>query len=268
VIRERCLVAFDFETTGLQPFCDRIVEFGAVKFDCSGTVIGQFQELANPGQPISPGAMAVHGITDADVRGCPPLAEVLRRFVEFIGPSDNLPFAHNAKFDVGFLAHEMAREGLPFTGHTILDTMEVARRLVRQQSYSLEAVSRALRIQQPNAHRALADALTVKAIVLAFIRKNPGSDAFEILASSSPRLSLHNSGIEQIDLTLEFPEIANAMIDAQEFVFTYRGGPNPGQTCTAVPKAAFIYKDKRYLSAFCTENRAFRNFCLDQIEIK
>lgn len=265
---ERYLVAFDFETTGLQAFTERIVEFGAVKFDCSGNVVGQFQELANPGRPIPADAVRVHGITDAEVAGCAPSAEVLRRFVEFIAPSDNLLFAHNAKFDAAFLAHEMAREGIAFTNHTILDSMEIAQRFLSQRSYSLEAVSRTLRIPQPNAHRALADALTVKDIVLAFIRKNPGAEPYAALAASAPNLSLHRAGIEQFDVTLEFPEIANAMLEATEIRFIYQGGSIPGQRRSAIPKAVFIFKDKRYLSAFCTESQALRTFNLDLISVE
>ena len=36
-------LAFDVETTGLNPAIDRVVEFGAVRFDRSGREIGQFQ---------------------------------------------------------------------------------------------------------------------------------------------------------------------------------------------------------------------------------
>lgn len=267
VTAERYLVAFDFETTGLQAFSERIVEFGAVKFDCSGNVVGQFQELANPGRPIPADAVRIHGITDADVAGCAPSAEVLRRFVEFIAPSDNLLFAHNAKFDAAFLAHEMAREGISFSNHTILDSMEVAQRLVKQHSYSLEAVSRTLKIPQPNAHRALADALTVKDIVLAFIRRNPGSEPYGALAASAPHLSLHRAGIEQIDVTLEFPEIANAMFESSAINFIYQGGSIPGQRHSAIPRAAFIFREKRYLSAVCPESHGLKTFNLDLITV-
>ena len=39
--------AFDFETTGLNPATDRIIELGAVKFRGS-EIVGEYQALVDP----------------------------------------------------------------------------------------------------------------------------------------------------------------------------------------------------------------------------
>lgn len=261
---KRHLVAFDVETTGLSPFSDRIVEFGAVKFDPSGEIVATFEELVNPGQPIPPEVTAIHGITDAAVRDCPSLESVSPLFRAFLGPFTNLLFAHNAIFDTRFLAHELVRQGLPLTDFAIFDTIDVARRLVHERSYKLGLVAEALGIRQTGAHRALADALTVKEIVVAFIQRSSPENAFSFLETALPSFSLGGVGVEPVDLKDEFEEIWAAMQASREATFTYWGGTNPGQTRCVVPKAAFAYKQKRYLSALCTNN-TLRTFRLDQI---
>ena len=69
-------IAFDLETTGIQPKTDAIVEIGAVRFEGSEPV-GRFSTLINPGRPIPPEASAVNGITDEMVADQPMVENVL-----------------------------------------------------------------------------------------------------------------------------------------------------------------------------------------------
>src|SRR5262249_30512080 len=63
------LVAFDTETAMHAPL-DRLVEIAAVRFR-GGEKVAEFSTLVDPGCPISPEAIAIHGIDDAAVRGAP-----------------------------------------------------------------------------------------------------------------------------------------------------------------------------------------------------
>lgn len=149
-------VAFDFETTGLHPAIDRIVEFGAVRF-----VIGQeqaeFSELANPGMAIHPDAARVSGITDQMVAGKPPVAAVLPQFMAFAG--DAILIAHNAEFDAGFLRSELQRAGLPTVENLIIDTQLLAQKAFPgKKSYALQNLVDMLGIPANVAHRARDDA--------------------------------------------------------------------------------------------------------------
>src|SRR6516225_1314648 len=81
-------VAFDLETTGLSAASDRIVEVGAVRFDSSGEVLGEFERLVNPLRPSGPGARAVHGISDAELALAETAEVVLPEFVDFLGDPD------------------------------------------------------------------------------------------------------------------------------------------------------------------------------------
>jgi DNA polymerase III epsilon subunit family exonuclease len=105
-------LALDTETTGLFPIMHRLVEIGAVRFRLDGRDLASFQSLINPQTPITQNVQQVHGITDAMVRGKPTFEHVLPRFIEFLGESDTILLAHNALFDLGFLAMALTRLGI------------------------------------------------------------------------------------------------------------------------------------------------------------
>jgi DNA polymerase III epsilon subunit family exonuclease len=162
-------VAFDLETTGLLAQVDRVVEVGAVRFAGSGGEISTFQSLVRPDRPMSPSARAVHGISDADLADAPGAAEVLPRFLDWLGePSGSTLLAHNAAFDAGFLGRELARAGLPAAGWVVADTLALARSTwPGATSHRLERLSGRLGLDGSDAHRALADARRVRGVWLA-----------------------------------------------------------------------------------------------------
>lgn len=166
--------AFDFETTGLNPAKDRIIEIGAVRV--RGGVIGEtFHTLVNPGIPIPPEATAIHGITDADVASQPLVAEVFPEFLEFI--SGTVLFAHNAPFDMRFLQQALRTHGLPDHRLPVLDTLTFARRVFPcRYSYSLQNLAAWLGLDAQNAHSALDDALVcARLFQICVIRSGGGS---------------------------------------------------------------------------------------------
>lgn len=150
-------VAFDFETTGLYPASDRIVEFGAVRFR-GDSVLAEFELLADPGIPISPDAARVSGISDADVAGCRPVADVVPEFVGFL--ANAVLVAHNAPFDLGFLRAAVQGAGLGDVRNLVVDTQTLAiKAFPRRRSYSLQNLAVDLGLPPNRAHRALDDAV-------------------------------------------------------------------------------------------------------------
>src|SRR4030042_5800238 len=73
---EKEFVAFDLETTGLNPETDHITEIGAVKFTLTKQT-DIFDELIDPGKSIHPDAVRVSGLTDEMVQGQPVIGDVL-----------------------------------------------------------------------------------------------------------------------------------------------------------------------------------------------
>ena len=107
-------VYYDFETTGPNPAVDEAVQFGAV---CRGE---GFARLVRPlRRRVSPGAAAVHGLTDAKLRGAASFAVVWAEFLVFLAPlatgARHVVFVgHNSwTFDDPLLAAELQRHELP-----------------------------------------------------------------------------------------------------------------------------------------------------------
>jgi DNA polymerase-3 subunit epsilon len=98
--------AFDIETTGLDPKLDRIVEFGAIKFDRRG-IMARYSTLVNPEIPMPAEASRVNGISDAMLSGKPVIEETLPHFLKFI--QNTVIVAHNAPFDCGFVNESLNR---------------------------------------------------------------------------------------------------------------------------------------------------------------
>jgi len=117
-------IAFDLETTGIQPKTDAIVEIGAVRFD-GAEPLDTFCTLINPGRPIPPEASAVNGITDEMVAGKPTVENVLTDFAAFCG---DLPLvAHNAPFDFKFLLTAVDTHKAKAPSGAVLDSCALSR---------------------------------------------------------------------------------------------------------------------------------------------
>lgn len=155
-------VAFDVETTGLDPNIDRIIEISAVRFT-EWAPSATFSSLICANRKISASASAVNGITDKDLKNAPIEAEVMKAFSDFIGSGgfqgDLLMVAHNASFDKSFVESALHRCGIP-CDLTCEDTLLMSRRLLPGlDGYTLSHVATALQVEQTQAHRATDDAL-------------------------------------------------------------------------------------------------------------
>jgi len=158
-------LALDVETTGLDARTCRIVEIGALLFSpAEGSFDGtRLDRLVDPGMPIPPRVTAIHGITDADVRGAPSFADIAHELTSLAKGA--IIVAHNAPFDIGFVRSELARAGLPSLGGPILDSLVLARAAFPgRASYSLPRLAAAFRISTARSHRALDDAIVAAKI--------------------------------------------------------------------------------------------------------
>ena len=152
-------VAYDTETTGFSPAKNRILEIGAVKFR-NGQVIEEKSWLINPGQPISYWAREAHGISNEELTNCPTFKDIYPEFHAFIDGC--VLFAHNARFDVGFIREEIARNGLEKDCEPTLDSLRLFRTWWPDlPSHTIGGLTEALQINTDVFHRALADTLYI-----------------------------------------------------------------------------------------------------------
>lgn len=152
-------VAYDLETTGLSPEGDDIIEIGAIRI-VNGLEADTFREFVKPAKKeISDRVAALTGITNDHVAGARGVDRVMADFAEFVG-KDPLVGFNNVSFDARFL--EAAGPKLKNRQFDVmLYAMQFQKALGFQQArVSLKALNEKLRIQNPQAHRALADAIT------------------------------------------------------------------------------------------------------------
>jgi DNA polymerase-3 subunit epsilon len=157
-LAETTFCILDVETTGTSAAVDQICEIGAVKVR-GGEVLGTFQTLVNPGRAIPPRISVITGLTDAIVAPAPRIEQVLGPLHRFLG--DAVFVAHNASFDLGFVRAALARAGYDDYRPTVVDTLALARRLVRSEVRDCRLGTLAERFSLPHrpSHRALDDAL-------------------------------------------------------------------------------------------------------------
>lgn len=99
----------DFETTGLSPDHDRVVEMAIVALRPGQEPEVVFDSLIHPERPVA--ATEIHGITDADVDDAPPFAAVASSILAAL--ANRVVCSHSASFAVAFLRAELARCGRP-----------------------------------------------------------------------------------------------------------------------------------------------------------
>lgn len=148
-------VAFDLETTGVNPVSDYIVEIGAVKFSGCNAIEG-FGQLINPGIAIPHEASSVNGITDDMVADQPVIQDVLSKFADFCG---ELPLvAHNAPFDFKFLLSDVEKYKSLAPKGTVLDTLSLSRKIFPGiANYKLGTLVRHFNFPSGTFHRAEED---------------------------------------------------------------------------------------------------------------
>lgn len=93
----------DTETTGVSKD-DKICEIAFSQVDEHLNVLYSTRSLINPERPISHGAGAVNGLTDAMVADAPTIEEFMAGEGQVLLGDDVVIVAHNAAFDMKYLA--------------------------------------------------------------------------------------------------------------------------------------------------------------------
>jgi DNA polymerase-3 subunit epsilon len=107
-IHKTPIAVIDFETTGLTPGLDRVVEISVYRLEPGKSPYLAFDTLVNPQCPMS--ATEIHGITDDDVINAPIFSEIAGDFVDSL--SGCVVSAYNVYFDIKFLYYELKQAGV------------------------------------------------------------------------------------------------------------------------------------------------------------
>jgi DNA polymerase-3 subunit epsilon len=152
-IDETPMAVIDFETTGLSPGYDRVVEVSVVRIDPGSRPRLVLDSLVNPGRRVA--ATEIHGITDRHVVDAPLFDDLAGDLLHAL--SDSVVVAHNVYFDLKFLRFELDRLGL-FQDVPHVCTM-YSRPLLELKACSLNEACLVDRIDYTPAHTSRSDSM-------------------------------------------------------------------------------------------------------------
>lgn len=164
----------DFETTGLDPAIDRIVQLAAVVVNGQGDIISSFDTIVRPQSPdeYEHGAEHIHGISAEQVSDGMPLRQALEQLWSI--SAGNVFTAHNAKFDLGFLHAESERVGIAERIDTYIDTLALSRRTTGTnvtRRHNLFALCEHYGIERDKVHNARSDATATAQLLMHLIHE-------------------------------------------------------------------------------------------------
>ena len=169
LLQDVTFACLDTETTGLSAAGGgRICEV-AISLSRNGQKIEEFSTLLNPGMPMHPDVIAIHGITNEMVASAPSFADIVPKLLAIL--EGCVLVAHNAEFDLSFLRCEMEHCGLRMPDYPVLDTLKLARKNGRFQRNNLGMIAATLGIDAAGAHRAMADVRMTEKILYIFLNE-------------------------------------------------------------------------------------------------
>ena len=173
-LRNVSFAVVDFETTGLNPETDRIVQFAAIIMNGEGDIIDSFDTIVKPESPseYQHGAEHIHGISAEQVANGMPLRIALEQLWSI--SSGNVFTAHNAAFDLGFLHAESERVGIEGRIEFHIDTLELSRRTTGADTtrrHNLFALCEHYGIERDQVHDAKSDATATAQLLMHLIKE-------------------------------------------------------------------------------------------------
>lgn len=260
-------LAFDFETTGLSAFRDRVVELGVCTFRLDRPERSTYSQLFNPGQEIPAAVIAIHSIDNATVQSAPTLAEKADEILALM--QGRILVAHHASFDIAFLTCELQRLGKNPPEVIVLDSFQLARRLLPgAPSYKLSELLRYLELEMDGqAHRALPDALACADLFQACLQRLPQWESLSLQALLQQHPQIRVDAQAHPEQQTATQRLLNQAIAAQsDLLIAYTNARNETLKRRVSPLLLGGYGRYSYLEAFCHLRGENRQFLLHRIE--
>lgn len=153
---KRSFCILDTETTGFSADSHEITEIAALRVGEGFEIIAETSCLVRITNRVSSHITAITGITDGMLRKHGrPLPEALADLHRFV--DGHTVYAHNARFDRGFLNASAQRAGLEIRFPVECSIPLFKRLLPGQDRYGLQALAGTFQLDDEGSHRALAD---------------------------------------------------------------------------------------------------------------
>ena len=247
------IIFYDVEATGLNVIRDRIIQIGMIKYFVDGRSPDEREYLVNPGVPISEEAMAVHGITPADVARKPTFQQLAEELFNFIGDAD-LAGYHSNQYDLPMIMEEFARCGfeLNLVDRNLVDVQRI---FYRMEPRTLGAAHRYYcGSEMVGAHDALSDVKATVAVLDGQLEMYKGRDlntgndevVHEPVKPDADLLHAFTNDLKTVDATKRLKYDQNGQI-----VFNF--GKHMGK-----PAAKTLYEDRQYYNWILNKEFSFQ----------
>jgi DNA polymerase III epsilon subunit family exonuclease len=257
-LKELTFCALDFETTGVNPVFDRIIEIGMIKFTLK-EVLDSYETLIDPQIPIPLQAQRIHGISDNMVNKSPLIEEVKGDLIDFL---DNAIFViQNPAFDLSFVEMFIHNDKEAKSVHLhSIDTVTLARKTWPHfHNHKLGTLSTNLDIDH-TCHRALSD---TEVCMKVFIEVLKEKDAMEWTWKDF--LSYHGDlllpGLSRKSDGILFRGVEKG--DDVTIKYEDSSGIKTVRKITAIE--VIRYGKKSYVSAYCHLRKGIRYFAAERI---
>lgn len=181
------IIFFDFETTGLNLFHDKIIQFCFYNLGTNEI----YSNYVCPERMISLEATEkTHGLTNLDVDNYPTFEKQYPKIKKFIG-KDAFLIGHNIhQFDKNIFGFELQRFGKKFpVNWKFIDTLSLARYfLPHLKSHKQDALREYYEISNHNAHLANKDVLDLYLIFEKMVGDTPIEELYAISEDSRDRM--------------------------------------------------------------------------------
>ena len=185
------IIFFDLETTGINIASDRIVEISYLKVDLNGNETTKTMRL-NPGVPIPEKVIAIHGISNEDVKDAPTFNEVAKSLARDFEGCD-LAGYNSVRFDIPLLAEEFLRSGvdIDLKRRKFVDVQVI---FMKMEPRTLSAAYKFFANKElTNAHSAEADTLATYEVLQAQLDRYPN---LENDIGKLAEFSAHNRNVD------------------------------------------------------------------------
>jgi DNA polymerase-3 subunit epsilon len=259
-------VGFDLETSGKYPVESEICEMAAVKYQ-NGVVIDTYQTLVKPSKPMGQEVINIHGITNDMVAKAPDISKVIEPFLNFV--KDSIMVAHNAPFDMGFLAADFEKFRLPFPKHPVLCSCLLSRTIFpKSTNHRLQTLIKYLDVPQGTAHRALDDAKACLDVALkGFEKLGPMTSLQEIYNLQTEKLTWEYYSLVELRKREPLKDLFLALDAREEVVVRYDGGSKPNQPRAIRPIGIVRNPRGDFVIALCSRDNTQKRFFLDKINL-
>lgn len=211
-------VVLDTETTGLNvKEGHKIIEIGCVELIDKQLTGNFYHQYIKPNRLIDPSAEKVHGISNEFLEDKPLFRDVMDDFVDFL--ADSSLVIHNARFDMGFINHELLQESKASLVNKVVDTLDIARKKFPGQKVNLDALCKKLAVDNSmrDKHGALLDAEILSMVYLKMTEAE--QSGFDLQSVKKKLDKVNNKNFNQVNFPKrEFPITSRELSDHQEML--------------------------------------------------